>query len=268
MGFTIVITGASSGLGKATANFLAQKGHKVIGTCRQPDAYATPENFEMLALDMNLPESIEQFTQKIQSQKQKIDVLINNAGVGITGPAEEIKLDAIRQHFETNFFGPIALTQALLPLLRLSKQACIVNVTSIAGYSGLPFRSIYSASKSAFSIFSEALRMELRSANIRVATIAPGDYATAIATRRHHAPVKKGSAYETIYGAALATMDDHVDSGSDPIIIAQQIEKIIHHPHPKVHYLSGKWLQKFSVTLKGILPSRWFEKLLRNHYKI
>lgn len=268
MGLTIVITGASSGLGKATAQYLAQQGHRVIGTCRQPHAYPPPDHYELRALEMNSPQSITDFVQGILSGIGSVDVLINNAGVGITGPAEELDLMAIRQHFETNFFGPIALIQALLPMLRHSQQACIVNITSIAGYSGLPFRSIYSASKGAFSIFTEALRMELRSAHIRVATLAPGDYATDIASRRHHAPVLQGSAYETAYGAALATMDAHVDSGSNPIIIARQIEKIIYHPNPKVHYLSGQWLQKFSVTLKGILPSRWYEKLLRNHYKL
>ena len=264
----IVITGASSGLGKATAVFLGQKGYQVIGTCRQPDRYPQPEHFEMRALDLTDAASISAFVASLQSDKKNVSVLINNAGVGITGPAEEIELAAIRSHFETNFFGPIALTQALLPVLRQSEGASIINITSIAGYSGLPFRSVYSASKGAFSIFTEALRMELKASKIKVATVAPGDYATDIASRRHHSPVVKGSPYEAVYGQALSTMDAHVDSGDDPIAIAQLIETIMNKSNPRVHYLSGQWLQKFSVTLKGLLPSRWYEKLLLNHYKL
>ncbi len=268
MGKIVIITGASSGIGKATADYLSRQGHTVFGTCRNPANYPKPDTYSLVALDITENESLETFVSYFRDNSIIPEVLINNAGVGITGPAEELPIPAIRAHFETNFFGPIALTQGLLPLLRKADNACIINITSIAAYSGLPFRSVYSASKSAFSIFTEALRMELRKAHIRVATIAPGDYATDIASRRHHAPVIKDSPYETIYSEALATMNSHVDKGSDPLEIAQTIEKIIFETHPKVHYLSGKWLQKFSVALKGIIPSRWYEKLISNHYNI
>ena len=268
MGKIVIITGASSGIGKATADYLSRQGHTVFGTCRNPANYPKPDTYSLVALDITENESLETFVSYFRDNSIIPEVLINNAGVGITGPAEELPIPAIRAHFETNFFGPIALTQGLLPLLRKADNACIINITSIAAYSGLPFRSVYSASKSAFSIFTEALRMELRKAHIRVATIAPGDYATDIASRRHHAPVIKDSPYEKIYSEALATMNSHVDKGSDPLEIAQTIEKIIFETHPKVHYLSGKWLQKFSVALKGIIPSRWYEKLIRNHYNI
>lgn len=268
MGKIVIITGASSGMGKATADYLSQKGHTVIGTCRTPDNYPTPDTYSLLPLDLTKQESISKFIAYFQEQKIVPEILVNNAGVGITGPAEEIEMDAIRMHFETNFFGPIALTQGLLPLMREASEACIINITSIAGFSGLPFRSIYSASKSALSIYTEALRMELKSASIRVATLAPGDYATDIATRRYHSTVIKGSPYEAIYTEALSTMDAHVDEGSDPILIAKEIEKIIYTKKPKVHYISGQWLQKFSVVLKGIVPSRWYEKLIQNHYNL
>jgi short-subunit dehydrogenase len=268
MGKIVIITGASSGMGKVTADYLSQQGHTVFGTCRNPPNYPIPDNYSLIALDLTEAESIENFVAYFRNNSIVPEVLINNAGVGITGPAEELPIATIRAHFETNFFGPIALTQGLLPLLRKADNGCIVNITSIAAYSGLPFRAIYSASKSAFSIFTEALRMELRKAHIRVATIAPGDYATNIASRRHHAPVIKDSPYETVYSEALSTMNAHVDDGSDPIEIAKTIEKIIFETHPKVHYLSGKRLQKFSVVLKGIIPGKWYEKLLRNHYKI
>ena len=268
MGKIIVITGASSGMGKATADYLSQKGHTIFGTCRQPENYPKPENYSLLSLDLTQEESSRGFVAYFHSHKILPEVLINNAGVGITGPAEEIAMTAIRTHFETNFFGPISLTQKLLPLLRQSDNGCIINITSIAGYSGLPFRSIYYASKGALSIFTEGLRMELQSANIRVATLAPGDYATDVASRRHHSPVIKNSPYELIYSDALTTMNEHVDEGDDPIKIAKTIERILHQRSPKVHYLSGQWLQKISVFLKGILPTRWYEKILRNHYNI
>ncbi|MGC6421752.1 MAG: SDR family oxidoreductase [Flavobacteriaceae bacterium] len=268
MGKTIVITGASSGLGKATAEYLSHQGHRVIGTCREPKNYETPADYSLQALDVSDSSSIAAFVASLQQNKCFPDVLINNAGVGITGPAEEIALSEMRAHFETNFFGPIDLIQRLIPVLRKSKSAYIINITSIAAYSGLPFRSIYSASKGAFSLFSEALRMELKKSNIAVTTVAPGDYATDIASRRHHAAVLPDSPYKTSYGEALATMDAHVNTGSDPLIIAQLIATILSKKEPHVHHLSGQWLQKFSVFLKGILPSRWYEKLLMNHYNL
>ena len=136
------------------------------------------------------------------------------------------------------------------------------------GIMGLPFRGVYSASKSALSIFTESLRMEVKSFGIDVCTVAPGDYATDIASRRYHAPVFLNSPYQKLYQESLDTIDTHVNKGNPPGEIALAIAEIIERKKPKVHYQVGPFMQKLSKTLKNILPSRIFEKIIMNHYKL
>lgn len=267
MSKVVIITGASSGMGKFTAQHLSGMGFTVIGTSRTPEKY-TIVDFELMALDMNRPETFSAFVAQVLEKYGRIDVLINNAGVGITGPVEEIQLEAVQSNFQTNCFGPLLLIQAVLPTMRKQTSGFIINITSIAGAMGLPYRGIYSSSKGAFSLLTESLRMEVKSFGIRVCSIAPGDYATDIATRRYHAPVLDDSPYQQSYQESLDTMDSHVDSGGDPMEIARAIAKIIPLKNPKVHYRIGAPLQKLSVLLKAFLPSKAYEKLLMNHYKI
>ena len=133
---------------------------------------------------------------------------------------------------------------------------------------GLPFRGVYSSSKSAFSIMTESLRMEVKSFGIEVCTLAPGDYNTDIASRRYHAPVIKNSPYQRIYKENLDTMNKHVSDGNSPQEIAFAIAEIIKKGKPAVHYQVGPFMQKLSKILKGILPNRIFEKLIMNHFKL
>lgn len=260
----ILITGASSGIGAVTAKFLSEKGFKVYGTSRKPKK--NDSGFIMLPLDVQDKSSIEAAVKTIIDKEGRLDVLINNAGMGITGPIEETPTEEMRRVFDTNFFGAIEVMKTVLPFMREQRQGLIVNVTSIAGYMGLPFRGIYSATKGALEIVSETLSMEARQFNIRVTNVAPGDFATNIASGRYHTPVHKDSPYAEIYQKNLDLMDGHVDSGKDPVLMAQQIFKIINDPRPKLHYKVGEFMQKFSIVLKRILPDLWYEKLIMNHY--
>ena len=263
----VFITGASSGIGKAIGTYLHDKGFRVIGSSRTPENYPNPL-FPLLAVDVKDPSSIQEAVNKIISKYGVIDVLINNAGVGITGPLEELPEHEIKSNFETNFFGPIAVMKVVLPHMRTQKSGLIINITSIAGYMGLPYRSIYSASKGALELISESLNMEVKPFGIAITNVAPGDFATKIASNRFHAPVQKGSAYEASYGKSLALLNEHVDSGSNPEQMAEAIYAIIKTNNPKIHYKVGSFMQKFSVVLKRILPDKIYERLLMNHYKL
>jgi short-subunit dehydrogenase len=263
----VFITGASSGIGKAIGEFLHHKNYKVYGTSRNPSAVQN-SIFHLVALDVRNSDSIQSALAEVLSKENRIDVVINNAGVGITGPLEEIPANEIKNNFETNLFGPIEVMKAVLPQMRTQKQGLIINITSIAGYMGLPYRSVYSSSKGALELITEALRMEVKSFGIHITNVAPGDFATNIAAGRYHAPLIKGSAYESTYGNTLKEMDSHVDSGSNPNQMAEVIYKIINTPNPKVHYKVGAFLQKFSIVLKRILPDKVYEKMLMNHYKL
>ena len=267
MSKVVLITGGSSGIGKAVGEFLHQKGFTVYGTSRNPERISD-SLFPLLQLDVRNPESIKAAITLITEKSGRVDVVINNAGVGITGPLEEIPTQEIKNNFETNFFGPIEVMKAVLPQLRLQKSGLIINITSIAGYMGLPYRSVYSASKGALELISEALRMEVKSFGIHITNVAPGDFATNIAAGRFHAPLIKGSAYESTYGKTLAMMDDHVSSGSKPNEMAEAIFGIIQNPNPKIHYKVGSFLQKFSIVLKRILSDKQYEKMLMKHYKL
>jgi len=263
----IFITGASSGIGRAMAEFLHQKGYKVYGTSRNPQQY--PESkVKLVALEVTDVGSIRKAVEQVIEIEGKIDVLINNAGAGITGALEEIPSEEIKRNFDTNLFGPIELIKAVLPQMRKQKSGLIINITSIAGYMGLPYRSVYSASKGALELITEALRMEVKQFGIEVTNIAPGDFATNIAQGRYHTPVIQGSDYEKSYGKNLELMNAHVDSGSDPIQMAEAVYRVINTSKPKIHYKVGAFLQKFSIVVKRVLPDKIYEKMLMNHYKI
>lgn len=267
MNKVVLITGGSSGIGKSIGEFLHQKGFIVYGTSRNPDAVLNSV-FPLVALDVRDVNSIRSAIDTVIATMGRLDVLINNAGVGITGPLEEIPTSEIKNNFETNFFGPIEVMKAVLPQMRQQKSGLIINVTSIAGYMGLPYRSVYSASKGALELITEALRMEVKSFGIHITNVAPGDFATNIASGRFHAPLVKSSSYEIPYGTTLKMMDEHVDCGSDPNDMAVAVYNIIQTPSPKIHYKVGAFMQKFSIVLKRLLPDAVFEKILMNHYKL
>ncbi|MBA4275721.1 SDR family oxidoreductase [Flavobacterium sp.] len=267
MSKVVLITGGSSGIGKSIGEFLHHKGFVVYGTSRNPERIPNP-GFPMVALDVRNTESIQKAVAKIIAISGRLDIVINNAGVGITGPIEEIPTEEIKNNFETNLFGPIEVMKAVLPQMRSQKSGLIINITSIAGYMGLPYRGIYSASKGALELITEALRMEVKSFGIQITNVAPGDFATNIASGRFHAPLIKDSAYELPYGNTLKMMDEHVDSGSNPNEMAEAVYKIIQNPNPGIHYKVGAFMQKFSIVLKRILPDKVYEKMLMNHYKL
>lgn len=267
MSKVVLITGGSSGIGKSIGEFLQSKGFVVYGTSRNPKNYSD-SLFPLVALDVTKPETITNCITQVLDKTSKIDVLINNAGAGITGPIEEIPEAELKRNFETNFFGPINVIKAVLPTMRAQKSGLIINITSIAGYMGLPYRGVYSASKGALELITEAFRMELKAFNVELTNVAPGDFATNIAAGRYHAPVLEDSPYKKPYGDTLKTMDSHVDEGGNPQEVADVILKIINTDKPKVHYKVGAFMQKFSIVLKRILPDKVYEKMLMNHYKL
>ncbi len=267
MSKVVLITGGSSGIGKSIGEYLVQYGYTVYGTSRTPKKYPNTK-FPILELDVKKSDTILSAIAYIINKEERLDVLVNNAGAGITGPIEETPETEIKTNFDTNFFGPIRVIKAVLPYMRKQNTGLIINITSIAGYMGLPYRGIYSASKGALELLTEAFRMELKGFNINMTNIAPGDFATNIAAGRYHAPLLDNSPYKQPYGTTLNLMNAHVDGGSNPKVMAKAVFKVINTKNPKTHYKVGSFLQKFSVVLKRILPDKLYEKMLMNHYKL
>ena len=170
----VLITGASSGVGQATARLLAQQGHKVFGTSRAPTSAEPIANLTMVALDVRSDASVAACVNAVSSQAGRVDVLVNNAGYELGGALEEHSIEEAKAQFETNFFGVVRMTKAVLPLMRRQKQGQIVNISSLSAVAPIPFMGMYSASKFAVEGYTEALRMELKPLNILVSQIEPG----------------------------------------------------------------------------------------------
>ena len=264
----VLITGGSSGIGKSIGTYLTTKGFTVYGTTRNPKNYLDFDNFELVQLDVKDVESIQNAVSQVIAQEGRLDVLINNAGVGITGPIEETPHEEILHVFDTNFHGPIHVMKAVLPQMRKQGGGAIINVTSIAGYMGLPYRGFYSATKGALGLITEALRMETKDFGITITNVAPGDFATNIASGRYHSPVIEGSAYKEKYAQTLRAINDDVDSGGDPIQVAEAVHKIINQKKPKVHNPVGAFFNRSWLELRHAPSSQVYEKLLLNHYKL
>ncbi len=263
----VLVTGASYGIGKAIAEYLATRSYTVFGTSRNPKEN-TVNGVQLLALDLTKEGTISTLINTIIEKSGQIDFLINNAGMGITGAVEETPLDAMKLAFETNYFGTLGLINEVLPHMRNQHSGMIINITSIAGYMGLPFRGIYTATKGALGLTTEAYRLELVPFNIKMTTIAPGDVATNIAAGRFHTPVCDHSPYNKQYAKSLAMMDTQVDTGISTLKMAQAVHRVMKKKNPKAHYRVGHTVQKLGVTLKRILPSRFYEYLLKRHYKL
>lgn len=264
MSKVILITGASTGIGRTTAEYLTQLGHRVYGTGRKPFTEAVP--FQTLQLDVNDEASIHAAISQLLQREGRLDVLINNAGLGIIGALEETPDEMIEQVFNTNVYGLLRMCRAALPAMRLQGHGLIINVASIAGRMGLPFRGIYSASKAAVEILTETLNIELKPFGIRACSILPGDVRTNINAARLVAMPPASSPYRSSVEAMNTIVNDEVSKAEDPIYIARIIEDAINSSSPKIHYIAGPFLQRFSLWLKRFLPSRFFEYLLRGNY--
>lgn len=256
----ILITGASSGFGKAMADHLSGLGHHVIGTSRSPKDDPTP--YHMQSLDVTSQDSVDQCVEQAIAHFGHIDILINNAGYGVGGPIEDTSIEAAKDQLETNFWGVVRMNQRVLPLMKTQGSGLIINVSSVMGLLGLPFQGFYAASKFALEGYTESLRMELDGSPISVTNICPGDFKTGFTAARNN-PGSISSDYQESYKAFMKQYEDNELNGSDPKMIAELAEKIINkNGQLPVRYVVGKPIEKFAVWIKGIVGSKTFENIM------
>ncbi len=261
----ILITGTSSGIGKVSAEYLAQQGHTVFGTSRFPGSYPKPNDYTILQMDVNDDESIQNTVNQITDSKSKLDVLINNAGFGVAGAMEHTSIGKAKEQFETNFFGTVRLIQSVLPIMRKQNSGLIINISSIGGLIGLPYQSMYSASKFAIEGLTESLYKELHSSKIKITMIEPGDFKTSFTEKRE---ISKNAPRSDAFQSTLQIIENDENSGQDPIMIGKLINKIINKPNPRLRYTVGAFDQKLAAFLKRILPNRLFDWIIMTHYKV
>ncbi|SEL43994.1 Short-chain dehydrogenase [Chitinophaga rupis] len=260
----VLITGASAGLGAAIGNYLTEKGFTVYGTSRSIQQEG--KKFRTLVMDVCNEGSIQQTIQTILQEQPRIDVLINNAGVGIAGVAEYLSLQDVQKTFDTNVFGVIRTCQAILPHMRSLGKGLIINISSIAAEAGLPYRGVYSASKAAVDRFTEALRLETGTYGIQACCVQPGAVHTDINANRIKTAVPADSPYKASFDRVYETIDASIDHGLPAEQFGPVIEKIINSPYVKRYYRVGKPIEKFSVILKKCLPERTYERMMRKYY--
>jgi len=241
MNKNILITGASSGFGLLIANELHRKGYNVIGTSRNPEKLQSKVPFKMIALDLDSDQSINTLPERIFREIGQLDVLINNAGFLVTGLAEEIPIELGRKQFETNFWGTIKVTNAVLPYFRKQKFGKIITVGSITGLVAFPNTSYYAASKHALEGYYKALRYELTEFNISVAMIEPGSFKTNIMDNSS-TTLHRIEDYNALRNKSKKYAELIVRQGEDPVMVAAKVLKVVETDKPRFRNLVGKGL--------------------------
>jgi short-subunit dehydrogenase len=262
----VLITGASSGVGQATARLLSQKGYTVFGTSRTPTSAEALPNLTMLALDVRSDASVAACVNAVSSQAGRLDVLVNNAGYELAGALEEHSLDEAKAQFETNFFGVVRMTKAVLPLMRRQKQGQIINISSLSGLAPIPFMGMYSASKFAVEGYTEALRLEVKLLKIHVSQIEVGFLKTPMMDKRQVAAERIGD-YEPWRQRAFKAIRDSEEKGLRPEAVAQAVSKIMASPAPRLRYVIGGQANVVS-RLKRFFPERAFEMGARSTFRL
>lgn len=261
----VFITGISSGFGKYTAEFLVQKGYVIYGTSRKE----VDGRINVLKADVTVVDSVKAAVETVLLKEGRIDVLINNAGMGISGPIETALSDDIRLQMRTNFMGAVNVIQAVLPAMREQQAGTIINISSIGGLMGLPFQGFYSASKFAIEGMSEALRMELKPFHIKVVVIRPGDFFTSFTSNRKIDENLNGNKpYEPQFRKSLSIIESDEKGGMKPEYFARKLASIIEKKNPCSTYIISTAEQKLAVVLKRILPDALFSAILGSHYGI
>jgi short-subunit dehydrogenase len=266
----ILITGTSSGIGKACFDHLTKRGYIVFGTSRKVRLHEKDNEVQnILHLDVTDDKLIKNAIDYITSNYNKIDVLVNNAGFAIAGSLEDTSLEEARSQLETNFWGPVRLCKAVIPIMREKKGGLIVNISSFAGIIALPFQAYYCASKYALEGMTEALRIELKPYNIHVSLIEPGDIHTDITKNRLIvSSAKRESVYRETFNNALNVIENGEQRGEAPLKVARLLEKIIISKKPRLRYSIGNVSDTLAYRLNKVTPRKLYEKMVMRYFNI
>jgi NAD(P)-dependent dehydrogenase (short-subunit alcohol dehydrogenase family) len=273
-----LITGASSGFGLLTSVEMAKAGFRVLASMRNfkrrerldqaAAAAGVSDRIDVRELDVTQFDAIPKFVDIAVGDYGRIDVLVNNAGFAVGGFAEDIQLQELRLQFETNFFGAVAMSKAVLPLMRRQHSGHIIQISSIGGLQGAISVSSYSASKHALEGWSESLRLEVNPLGIKVVLVEPGAFDTGVWTSGAvmGQEAKKNSSPNYQRSLRMRKVILKIPK-ADPLVVAHAIVAIAQNPHPRLRYLVGRDA-KMQLAMKRILPWRFYEKLIANYLKL
>ncbi|MGD0638269.1 MAG: SDR family NAD(P)-dependent oxidoreductase [Nitrososphaerales archaeon] len=260
-----LVTGASSGFGRAIATLLGKNGFRVFGTSRKPEGEAT-EGFQLLALDVTSDESVRACIRSILDQAGRLDLVVNNAGFVLSGAIEETSIEEAKSQFETNFFGVLRVTREVLPIMRGQRGGQIIVMGSVGGLLPGPFEGMYISTKHALEGYTETLRLEVKGFGIRVSIVEPGFFKTGLFKSetpvRDHLPE-----YDVARkNASMVREGEHRGKALDPVLVAELVLKVANSNSPRIRYAIGR--EKGAITLKKLVPEGLYESQTRKHWKL
>jgi short-subunit dehydrogenase len=260
-----MVTGASAGIGEATARALQAVGYRVFGTFRRPPATRVP-GIEYLACDVTSDESVTAAVGEVLQKAARIDLLVNNAGVGLLAGAEESSLEQAKSLFDVNLFGVVRLTKAVLPTMRAQGSGRIVNISSVMGLIPAPFMALYAASKHALEGYSESLDHEIRSSGIRVVLVEPAYTRTSFEGNVYRADQPLGL-YQSARTNAEGVMRDAMKVADSPELVASAVVKAATATTPRRRYTAGRTARQVSL-LRRFVPESAFDRSLRKQMRL
>jgi len=258
-----LVTGASSGLGKATAALLAESGYKVYGTTRA-DTPSNSEGVRMLSLELASQASVDACVRQVVDDAGQIDLVVNNAGFPMAGAIEETSIEEIDHEFQVNFFGTLRVIKTVTPILRGQRSGTIINISSAAAFIPVPFYGIYGASKAALERLSFSLRQELKPVGVHVSVISPSSHRTEVKWAVPSAPL---SAYDGARDRVLAAMQQTVVEGGDPGKVARAVLDAASARAPRARYLVGSDSKAFGI-LQRIAPHSLIERMISAKFRL
>src|SRR4051812_48616775 len=260
-----IVTGASGGIGEATARGLHAAGYRVFGTSRRAPATRS-SGIEYLVCDVTSDESVQAAVGEVLSKAGRIDLLVNNAGVGLIGGAEESSLEQAKSLFDVNLFGVIRLTKAVLPVMRRQRAGRIVNISSVLGLIPAPFMALYGASKHAVEGYSESLDHEIRGSGIRVVLVEPAYTRTSFDGNAYRAD-QELEVYQSARSNAEGVIRDAMKVADSPELVADAVVKACTTSNPDRRYTAGRAARQVSL-LRRFVPASAFDKSLRKQMRL
>ena len=262
----VLITGTAYGIGKSTAELLIDKGHIVYGgdILVEENLYLNDIGGTALEMDVTNQEHVDKAINQIISEQGRVDVLVNNAGLGVYGAIEDVSMEDIYYQYDVNLFGLARVTKAVLPYMREEESGLIINISSVLGETYGPLAGWYLSTKHALEGWSDALRVELKEFDIDVVVVQPGAINTNFSnvTKTYIDKYRENSAYQHLYGEPITDTGNEVLSNqSDPIVIAKVINKAMNARNPKTRYAAGAY-SKIGIFLRKIMTDKMFDRFI------
>lgn len=260
-----IVTGATAGIGLATADLLKKEGYTVYGTSRRPEGH-TQSGISMLACDVTSDESVSVVVAEVLRRSGRIDLLVNNAGFGLIAGAEESSIEQAKMVFDVNVFGAMRMTNHVLAVMRQQRNGRVINISSVLGFIPAPYYAIYGATKHAIDGYSQSLDHEVRGFGIRVISIEPAITRTSF-DKNLVAPDRPLAIYDSVRNSIIETSKQQMEKGDDPEVVAQVVIKAARAAKPRLRYTAGPSARRLALV-RRILTEETFNRILRKQFKL